>query len=89
MGKGVAVCKGGDIIPATDMLQIAWKDLFDTGTLVSGDGDSANLIPAVNDMNKSVMMGCFEVNKTEDLSQGSDFMMKLTPAFFEGIWANS
>lgn len=57
MGEGVAVGKGGDIIPATDMLQIAWKDLYDTGILVSGDGDSANLIPAVNDMNKFIMMG--------------------------------
>ena len=37
----VAVEKGVDIMVATDMLRLAWDNLYDVAILVSGDGDFA------------------------------------------------
>ena len=87
--KGVAVEKGVDIMLATDMLQLAWKDLYDTGILVSGDADYAYAVQTVKDMGKFIEVACFEANQSKDLLAVSDFMIELTPDFFEGIWANN
>ena len=87
--KGVAVEKGVDIMLATDMLQLAWKDLYDTGILVSGDADFAYAAQTVKDMGKFIEVACFEANQSKDLLEVSDSMIELTPEFFEGIWANN
>lgn len=71
--KSVAVENGVDIMLPTDLLQLPWKDLYDTRILVSGDAYFA----------------CFEANQSKDLLEMSDFMIELAPDFFEGIWANN
>ena len=87
--KGVAVEKGVDIMLATDMLQLAWKNLYDTGILVSGDADFAYAVKTVKDMGKFIEVACFEVNQSKDLVEISDSIIELTPEFFEGVWANN
>ena len=87
--KGVAVEKGVDIMLATDMLQLAWKDLYDTAIVVSGDADFAYAVKTVKDMGKFVEVACFEVNQSKDLVEISDSIIELSPEFFEGIWANN
>ena len=76
--------KGVDIMLATDMLQLAWKDLYDTGILVSGDADFAYAAQTVKDMGKFIEVACFEANQSKDLLEVSDSMIELTPEFFEG-----
>ena len=85
----MAVEKGVDIMLATDMLQLAWKDLYDTAVLVSGDADFAYAVKTVKDMGKFVEVACFEVNQSKDLVEISDSIIELTPEFFEGVWANN
>ena len=87
--KGVAVEKGVDIMLATDMLQLAWKDLYDIAVVVSGDADFAYAVKTVKDMGKFVEVACFEVNQSKDLVEISDSIIELSPEFFEGIWANN
>lgn len=87
--NGFAVEKGVDIMLATDMLQLAWKGLYDTGILVSGDADFAYAAQTVKDMGKFIEVACFEANQSKDLLEVSDSMIDLTPEFFEGVWANN
>lgn len=43
-----------DIAIAVDMLRMAFRDLYDTAILVSGDGDFAYVVEAVKDLGKHV-----------------------------------
>lgn len=86
--RGVAIEKGVDIRLATDMLQLAWKDLYTTGILVSGDGDFAYAVQTVKDMGKFVEVACFESNKSRDLVEASDSIVDLDADFFAGLWVS-
>lgn len=46
--------KGVDTKIATDMLSMAYKNIYDTAILVSGDGDFASTIEAVKELGKHV-----------------------------------
>ena len=78
--------KGVDIKIATDMLQLAWKNLYTTGILVSGDGDFSYAVQTVKNMGKYVEVACFESNQSKELLEASDTLISLNPAFFEGLW---
>ena len=84
--RGIAVEKGVDIKIATDMLQLAWKNLYTTGILVSGDGDFSYAVQTVKNMGKYIEIACFESNQSKELLEASDTLITLNPAFFEGLW---
>jgi uncharacterized LabA/DUF88 family protein len=80
--------KGVDIMMATDILQYAWRDLYDVAVLVSGDGDFAYALQAVKDLGKHVEVAAFPSNLSHELAQTSDFRLLFDRAFFDDLWAS-
>ncbi len=83
----VAVEKGVDIMVATDMLQLAWTDLYDTAILVSGDGDFAYAVQAVKNLGKHVQVAAFPSNLALELANVADERILLAPKYFENLWS--
>ncbi len=81
-----AVEKGVDIMVATDMLKLAWDNLYDTAILVSGDGDFAYAIQAVKDIGKHVEVAAFPSNLAWELANVADDREFFTPNYFSDIW---
>ena len=85
----VMVEKGVDIMMATDILQYAWKDLYDVALLVSGDGDFAYAIQTVKDFGKHVGVAAFQSNLSFQLSQVADVVQLLDQQYFEDLWVSN
>ncbi len=79
--------KGVDIMIATDMLNMAWEDRYDTAILVSGDGDFAYAAQAVKNLGKHVLVAAFQPNLSGELVQVCDDRIILTADFFEDLWS--
>ena len=84
----VLVEKGVDIMVATDILQFAWRDLYDTAILVSGDGDFAYALQVVKNLGKHVEVVAFPSNLSYELSQTTDVLRILDRGFFDDLWAS-
>ena len=87
MRGDVAVEKGVDIMVATDLLRLAWDNLYDVAVLVSGDGDFAYALQAVKDMGKHVEVAAFPANLSWELAQVADDRLFFTPDYFEELWS--
>ena len=85
----VMVEKGVDIMLATDLLQFAWRDLYDVAVLVSGDGDFTYALQAVKNVGKYVEVAAFPSNLALDLAQVADDRQFLDPEFFRELWVGS
>ena len=85
--KDQAVEKGVDIMMATDLLQYAWKDLYDIAIIVTGDGDFSYAVKTVKDYGKHVQVAAFEANLSLELLQIADTREILTPEFFKDLWS--
>ncbi len=81
-----AVEKGIDIMLATDLLKLAWSDLYDVAILVSGDGDFAYAVKAVKDTGKHVELAAFPSNLSTDLANIADDREYFSPTYFKGLW---
>src|SRR4030043_2201723 len=84
--QGVPVEKGTDIMLATDLLNYAWKDLYDVAILVSGDGDFAYALQAVKNAGKHVEVAYFGSNVSKSLLEVADNSLLLDSNFFRGLW---
>lgn len=84
----VLVEKGVDIMVSTDILQFAWRDLYDVAILVSGDGDFAYALQAVKDLGKHTEVVAFPGNLSHELSQTTDFLRVLDRGFFDDLWVS-
>ena len=80
--------KGVDIMLATDLLQFAYKDLYDVGIVVSGDGDFAYAVQAVKNLGKYVEVAAFAANLSWDMAQLADDRHYLDPDYFKGLWVS-
>ncbi|MEW6143252.1 MAG: NYN domain-containing protein [Chloroflexota bacterium] len=87
LSQGVAVEKGIDIMLAADLVNFAWKNVYDTAILVSGDADFAYAVRVVKDMGKHVEVAHFESNVSRDLMDLADCRHLLSRDFFKGLWA--
>lgn len=87
VSQGVAIEKGIDIMLATDMLNFAWKDLYDVAILVSGDSDFTYALQAVKNLGKYVEIAYFESVVSRDLLNIADYTHLLDRNFFIGLWA--
>jgi uncharacterized LabA/DUF88 family protein len=87
LSQGVTVEKGIDIMLATDLVNFAWKNAYDTAILVSGDADFAYAVRVVKDMGKHVEVAHFESNVSKDLMDLADTRHLLNRDFFKGLWA--
>lgn len=82
-----AVEKGIDIMVATDLLKLAWNDLYDVGVLVTGDGDFAYAAQAVKDSGKHVEVAAFPANLSWELANVADRREFFTPDYFADLWS--
>ena len=85
----VLVEKGVDIMMATDVLQFAYRDLYDVAALVSGDADFAYAMQAVKNLGKHVEVVAFPSNLSYELTQTADVLHVLDRDFFDDLWSNS
>lgn len=88
LSQGIPVEKGVDVMLVTDLLEFAWKDLYDVAVLVSGDSDFAYALQAVKNMGKYVEVACFESNVSKDILSVADSKQVLDQNFFKGVWAH-
>ena len=70
--------KGDDIQIAIDMLDDAVRDRFDTGILVSGDGDFYPLVKKIHGWKKKVELWYFENQTAQILIAKCDATVKIT-----------
>ena len=85
----VLVEKGVDIMMATDLLQFAYRDLYDVAVLVSGDADFAYAMQAAKNLGKHVEVMAFPSNLSYELSQTADVLHVVDPEFFDDLWSSS
>ena len=86
MRGDIAVEKGVDIMLATDLLRLAWDNLYDEAVVVSGDGDFAYAVQATKDMGKHVEVAAFTANLSAELAQVADSREFFTPEYFTDLW---
>ncbi|MBM3945443.1 MAG: NYN domain-containing protein [SAR202 cluster bacterium] len=82
----VTVEKGVDIMLATDLLQMAWNNLYDVAILVSGDGDFAYAVQQVKNLGKHIEVAAFPSNLAWELTQAADDRIFFTPEYFAELW---
>lgn len=83
----VVIEKGVDIMLATDVLNMAWHDLYDVAIVVSGDGDFAYALQTVKNLGKHVEVAAFPPNLSWELAQVADSCEFFTPDYFSDIWS--
>ena len=64
--------KGTDVFLAIDMLNLAYKNSYDTAILVSGDGDFVEVIEIIQGMGKQVENWAFHGRKSDNLLKVCD-----------------
>ena len=69
--------KGVDVKLATDMLEYANRELYDTAILVSGDGDFAYVLPFIKGKGKHIENVYFRKDLSYDLRRKSDLFREI------------
>ncbi|NPA13282.1 MAG: NYN domain-containing protein [Aquificae bacterium] len=64
--------KGIDILLATDMISLAYRDAYDTAVLVSGDSDFIPVVEKVQDLGKRVENASFKKTSSYELRKVCD-----------------
>ena len=64
--------KGDDIYLATDMISLAYEDVYDSAILVSGDGDFVPAIKKVQKLGKTVENAYFSATRSDYLRKVCD-----------------
>lgn len=76
--------KGVDVALVTDLLAMAYRNVYDTAIIVSGDKDFEGAIDEVKRLGKRVEVACFEHVISEDLKMRADKFISLDD-FYEEI----
>ncbi len=87
MRGDVAVEKGVDIMLATDVLRMAWENLYDVAIVVSGDGDFAYALQAAKNYGRHIEVAAFPSNLSWELAQIADRCEYFEPEYFADIWS--
>jgi uncharacterized LabA/DUF88 family protein len=88
LAQGVPVEKGIDVMLVTDLLNLAWEDLYDVAVLVSGDSDFAYALQAVKNLGKYVEVAYFESNVSKDILDVADNKHLIDKNFLKGLWSH-
>ncbi|MHB9034022.1 MAG: NYN domain-containing protein, partial [Anaerolineae bacterium] len=83
--SGQYIEKGIDVYLATDMLKYAYKDIYDTAIIVTGDGDFTYVVREVKDLGKHVENASLRAIRSLLLSQTCDRFTQLDQAFFNEL----
>jgi len=76
--NGIPHQKGIDILIAVDMVTQALWNYYDTGILVSGDGDFAPVLSSIKNAGKHVENVSFDSASSKSLVESSDLFILLT-----------
>lgn len=76
--------KGVDILVALELLRGAYKDEYDVGIIVAGDGDYADVAAAVREAGKTVVNAFFRDKKSHELAKASNWFIDLSNI----VWRN-
>jgi len=83
---GVIVEKGVDVMLATDVVNYAYENMYDTAIIVSGDADYAYALQLVKNKGKHIEVAYFETNISRELQDIADNRHFLDRHYFEGLW---
>jgi uncharacterized LabA/DUF88 family protein len=89
LSQGITVEKGIDIMLASDVVNYAWRNMYDVAVIVSGDSDFAYALKLVKDLGKHIEVANFESNVSKDLLETADFRHILDRQYFNGVWATA
>ncbi|NQW16653.1 MAG: NYN domain-containing protein [Chloroflexi bacterium] len=78
--------KGVDVMMATDIVVGAFRDLYDTAIVVSGDGDFFPAMQAAKDLGKHIEVVAFESNLSPEAKRVADKAILLRKTHFTGLW---
>jgi uncharacterized LabA/DUF88 family protein len=78
--------KGVDVALAVDMLQLAYRNVYGTAILVSGDADFATAMEAVQDLGKHVENAIGRTGQSDQLRQTCDRFILLTEDLLQDCW---
>ncbi len=85
---GIPYEKGIDILIAVDMVTQALWNYYDTGILVSGDGDFAPMLSRIKNAGKHVENASFDSRRSKSLIESSDLFIELTPEDLQDCFKN-
>jgi uncharacterized LabA/DUF88 family protein len=85
-GRYEATQKGVDVLLALDMLRFALKGNYDTATLVSGDGDFAEIVRMVKDEGKRVEVAATANSLAPGLKAICDHWIPIDDLLLDGCW---
>ena len=80
--------KGVDVYMATDLVAFAFMDLYDTGIVVSGDGDFFPAIQTAKNQGKHIEVAAFDNNLSAEAANVTDGVIKLNKTYFTGLWSD-
>ena len=83
---GAPIEKGVDVKLATDMLNLAWKNVYDTAIIVTGDGDFADAVEAVKELGKHVENAFTKKGLSQHLRQACDRLSVIDEGFLKECW---
>ena len=78
--------KGVDVMMATDIVVGAFRDIYDTAIIVSGDGDFYPAMQAAKDLGKHVEVVAFDSNLSPEAKRVADSATLLKKTFFTSLW---
>jgi len=78
--------KGVDVRLAVDMLELAYRDVYDTAILVSGDADFTSAVEAVKGLGKHVELAFGRHGCSNELRQACDRHIPLNSRFLKTIF---
>ncbi len=76
--SGIPFEKGVDVMLVTDMLVGAFRKVYDTAILCSGDKDYVYTVKAIKDMGQRVEVASFENSISKELRLSADRFISLT-----------
>ena len=77
--------KGVDVLMAIDALTKAYRNHYDSGMFMTGDGDFVPLVEAVKDAGKKTMIIYHPSNCSEDLIRCCDMRISFDEKMIEGL----
>jgi len=78
--------KGVDLTIAVDMLQLAYRNVYDTAILVSGDGDFSYVVQALKDLGKHVENAFLRTGHSRQLRDVSDRFIEIDREFLKDVF---
>ena len=77
--------KGVDVLMAIEALTKAYRDHYDTGMFMTGDGDFVPLVEAVKDAGKKTMCVYYPPNSSVDLIRCCDMRISFDDKLIKGL----